>query len=202
MTIAQVAAVYGLEVDEIARLLHHLTAIGLSLISLVTDGMRGPPQSSQCRWDPTLVNLGHSGPPINQRPSSSARSRRLARSAEAERTKDPPEPRCRHGGARHEQSFDPLKPEAGVARPLVELDPRHAPVPKVYFHGALHSAHTRNPQPGDGALKYGVRARRPCEPVHTRQFFQPAAPNLAISPDGPSLRPDLARRLGPATDNS
>jgi hypothetical protein len=72
------------------------------------------------------VNLGHSGPPINQRPSSSARSRRLARSAEAERTKDPPEPRCRHGGARHEQSFDPLKPEAGVARPLVELDPRHA----------------------------------------------------------------------------
>src|SRR5215469_223992 len=59
-------------------------------------------------------------------------------------------------------------------------------------------AHPRDPQSGDGALKYGVRARRPCEPVHTRQFFQPAAPNLAINPDGPSPRPDLARRLGPA----
>jgi hypothetical protein len=31
-----------------------------------------------------------------------------------------------HGGARHEQSFDPLEPEASVARPLVDLDPRHA----------------------------------------------------------------------------
>jgi hypothetical protein len=35
-----------------------------------------------------------------------------------------------------------LEPEAGVARPLVDLDPRRASVAQDYFrHGALHTAH-------------------------------------------------------------
>ena len=33
------------------------------------------------------------------------------------------------GSARREQPFDPIEPEAGIARPLVEFDPRHALVP-------------------------------------------------------------------------
>jgi hypothetical protein len=67
----------------------------------------------------------------------------LARSGEAEKTKDPPEPRSGHGSARHEQSFNLLEPEAGVAHPLVDLDPRHALVASDYFQRALHSAHAR-----------------------------------------------------------
>jgi len=43
------------------------------------------------------VNLGHEGPPIIQRPSSSARSPPLARCGEAEKIEDPPEPRSGHG---------------------------------------------------------------------------------------------------------
>jgi hypothetical protein len=70
--------------------------------------------------------VGHPGPPISQRPSNSAGSRAVARFAEAEKTKNPPEPQSGHSAARHEQPFDPLELEAGVARPLVELDPRHA----------------------------------------------------------------------------
>jgi len=70
------------------------------------------------------VNLGHEGPPIIQRPSSSARSPPPARCGEAEMIEDPPEPRSGHGSARFEQPFNLLEPEAGVARPLVDLDPR------------------------------------------------------------------------------
>ena len=72
------------------------------------------------------MNLGHAGPPITQRPLGSARSPPLAGSGEAEKTKDPPEPRNGHRSARHEQPFNLLEPEAGVARPLVDLDLRHA----------------------------------------------------------------------------
>jgi hypothetical protein len=44
-----------------------------------------------------------------------------------------PEPRrfrsSRHhrSGTLHKQTFDPLEPEAGVARTLVDFDPRRAP---------------------------------------------------------------------------
>ena len=60
-------------------------------------------------------------------------------------------------GARHQQEFDLLEPEAGVARPLVDLDPRRAFVAQDCFqHGALHSVHAADPQPG------GVLLKRPC----------------------------------------
>jgi hypothetical protein len=87
------------------------------------------------------VNLGHAGPPIIQRPWGSARSPPLAGSGEAEKTKDPAERRSGDGSARHEQPFNLLKPEAGVARPLVDLDPRRAVAQDCFQHGALHSAH-------------------------------------------------------------
>jgi hypothetical protein len=61
--------------------------------------------------------------------------------AEAEKTKEPLEPGIRHRSTRYKQSFDPLKTEVGLARPLVELDPRHALVPSVCSqHDALQSA--------------------------------------------------------------
>jgi hypothetical protein len=72
--------------------------------------------------------LGHKGPAIIQRPSSSVRWRPLAGSADAENSKDQPEPGSARGRARDEQSFNLLKPEAVIARPLVDLDPRHAHV--------------------------------------------------------------------------
>jgi hypothetical protein len=72
------------------------------------------------------ANLAHVGPPIIQRPSGSDRSPALAGSGEAEKTKDPHKPRSDHGRARHEQWFDLLELKAGVAHPLVDLDPQHA----------------------------------------------------------------------------
>jgi hypothetical protein len=61
--------------------------------------------------------------------------------AEAKKTKGLPEPGIGHGRTRRKQSFDPLEPEAGVARPLIDLGPRHAVVPSNYFqHGTLHRA--------------------------------------------------------------
>src|SRR5262249_44445787 len=40
---------------------------------------------------------------------------------------------------RYDQPLYPLKPEARLARALVELDPRHVPAPPINFwHGALH----------------------------------------------------------------
>src|SRR5271166_2655573 len=94
-------------------------------------------------FEPVLLNFGYAGrPPITQRPSGSAALRGRAVSARAEKTKGPPDPGSSHGSTRHEQSFDPLEPEAGVAHPLVELDPRHALVPEDCFqHGALHGVH-------------------------------------------------------------
>jgi hypothetical protein len=60
---------------------------------------------------------------------------------EAKKTKDEPEPGISHSSTRRKQSFDPLKPEAGVARPLIDLGPRHAVVPSNCFqHGTLHRA--------------------------------------------------------------
>ena len=38
-------------------------------------------------------------------------------------------PRTPRGSARHQQSFNSLEPEAGVALSLVDLDPRYALVP-------------------------------------------------------------------------
>jgi hypothetical protein len=91
--------------------------------------------------EPALVNLGPRRPPIAQRPPDSATLRAFV-SAEAKKTTDPPEPRIGCGSARHQQSFELLEPEAGVTRPLVELDPTHAPDdPWVGFrHGPLQGA--------------------------------------------------------------
>ena len=76
--------------------------------------------------DPAPMNLErHPGPPITQRPLNWARSYLPAASAGTEKVEDPVEPR-RVSSARHEQPFNLLEPEAGVARPLVDLDPRHA----------------------------------------------------------------------------
>jgi len=92
------------------------------------------------------VNLGHAGWPIIQRPRGSARSPPLAGSGEAEKAKDPVERRSGEGSARHEQPFNLLEPEAGVARSLVDLNPRRASVAQDCFqHGALHSAHAPRP---------------------------------------------------------
>src|SRR5947208_15132803 len=97
-------------------------------------------------FEPALLNLGLRRPPIAQRPPGSATLRSFV-PAEAKKINDRPEPGSGHGSARHKQSFDLLEPEAGVARPLVELDPRHA-VPEISLqHSALRSAHSR-PQPG------------------------------------------------------
>ena len=74
--------------------------------------------------DPARVNLGHAGPLNIQRPWGSARSPPLAGSGEAEKIRDPPERRTGDGSAQHEQPFNLLETEAGVARPLVDLDPR------------------------------------------------------------------------------
>ena len=110
------------------------------------------------------MNLGHAGPPITQRPSGSARSPPLAGSGEAEKTKDPADG---DGSARHEQPFNLLEPEVGVARPLVDLDPRRASVAQDCFqHDALHSAHAPDPQPETELHKYAARAPRQCEQVH------------------------------------
>ena len=99
------------------------------------------------------MNLGHAVPPIIQRPWGSARSPPLAGSGEAEKTKDPAERQSGDGSARHQQPFNLLELEAGVARPLVDLDPRRGFVAQDCFqHGDLHSEHAADPQPG----------RRPC----------------------------------------
>jgi hypothetical protein len=64
------------------------------------------------------------------------------------------------GSARHEQPFNLLEPEAGVAHPLVDLDPRRAFVAQDCFqHGALHSAHAADPQPGGGAAQISAYGR-------------------------------------------
>ncbi len=89
--------------------------------------------------EPDIRNLGRAGrPPITQRPPGSVSSRAVG---EAKKTNDLPEPGTRSGSTRRQQSFELLEPEAGVARPLVELDPRYALIPQVGSqHGALHSA--------------------------------------------------------------
>jgi hypothetical protein len=74
-----------------------------------------------------LVNPGRAGrPPIARQPPGSAISRAIAECAEAEPKKHPPEPVSRHGVTRRKEALDVLEPETSVARPLVELDPRHA----------------------------------------------------------------------------
>ncbi|MFL5269497.1 MAG: hypothetical protein ACJ8AH_23400 [Stellaceae bacterium] len=78
------------------------------------------------------------GSPITQRLSDLAGSRTIGWVAKAKKVENPFEPRSGHGTVRLEQLFHPLELEAGVARTLVELDPRHALVPNLYFqHGAL-----------------------------------------------------------------
>ena len=107
------------------------------------------------------MNFGHERPPNIQRPSRSARSRPLAKCGEAEKIEDPPGPRSGHGSARCEQPFNLLEPEAGVARPLVDLDPRRALAVQDYFqHGALHSARTSLTRGREAEfLKYAVLLR-------------------------------------------
>ena len=106
------------------------------------------------------MNFVHAGPPNIQRPAGSVRSPPLAGSGEAEKTNDPSEARSGHGRARHEQSFDLLEPKAGVAHPLVDLDPRHALVAWDYFrHGALHTAHAPDRPPETALHKYATMLR-------------------------------------------
>jgi hypothetical protein len=79
-------------------------------------------------------------PPITKRPPNSTPSSPPAVFADAEERKEPPEPGLSHYRERYEQPLYPLKPEARLARALVELDPRQAPAPKLDArHGALHS---------------------------------------------------------------
>jgi hypothetical protein len=60
------------------------------------------------------------------------------------------EPGLRHRGTRYKQPFDPLNPEARLARPLVDLDPRDALGQWVGRHlGALHSADAASESQGD-----------------------------------------------------
>jgi hypothetical protein len=57
-----------------------------------------------------------------------------------------------HCEKRHEQPFYLLKPDARLARALVELDPRHAPAPPINFwHGALHCTDAPELEAGNGA---------------------------------------------------
>ena len=57
-------------------------------------------------------------------------------------TKDSAKRPSSDDSARHEQPFNLLEPEAGVARPLVDLDLRRASVAQDCFqHDDLHSAH-------------------------------------------------------------
>jgi hypothetical protein len=107
------------------------------------------------------MNFGHEKPPNIQRPSSSARSPPLAKCGETEKIEDPPGARSGHDSARCEQPFNLLEPEAGVARPLVDLDPRRALVVQDCFqHGAPRNACTP-PTRGREAelLKYAVLLR-------------------------------------------
>ena len=48
--------------------------------------------------------------------------------SDTNKTKDGPQPRTGRGCSRH-QTFELLEPEASLSRALIELDPRHAPVP-------------------------------------------------------------------------
>ena len=121
------------------------------------------------------MNLGHAGPLIIQRPCGSARSPPLAGPGEAEKIKDPPERRTGDGSAQHEQPFNLLEAEAGVARALVDLDPRHAFVAQDCFqHGALHSAHAADPQSETELHKYATHAPRECELVTLLNFLASA----------------------------
>jgi hypothetical protein len=125
---------------------------------------------------PTEPSPGGAGrPPISQRPSGSVASDAFAVPAKAEETKGALEPRRCDCSTRYEQSLDPVKPEAGVARPLVDLDLRQAFVAEHCFqHGALHSAHAADPQPADGGVQMGDPAPRSCERGHTPLTFSVA----------------------------
>jgi hypothetical protein len=91
-------------------------------------------------------------------------------------TEHPPEPWNDHSNARHEQLFGPLKPEAGVACPLIKLDPRHAFVPNLYFqHGALLARTRPIAVEGASCFIYPARAVVTCDRVHTLSFFWRAA---------------------------
>jgi hypothetical protein len=115
------------------------------LPATVLDSTRGRARAPDARsgrtarLKPHIRNCGRAGrPPIAQRPLSSVSSRAVG---ETKKTNDPPEPGTRSGSTRRQQPFELLEPEAGVARPLVELDPRYALIPQVGSqHGALHSA--------------------------------------------------------------
>jgi hypothetical protein len=100
-----------------------------------------------------LENCRHAGrPPIAQRPPNSALLWPSAVFADAAKRKEPPEPGLSLCSIRYEQPFYPLKPEARLARALVELDPRQAPAPKVDArHGALHRHIRSPPRGGSGA---------------------------------------------------
>ena len=85
---------------------------------------------------------------------SAALLRRAAVYADPDKIKDSPEPGLPHWSTQYEQPFDPLKPEARLARALVELEPRHASAPQIGSqHGVLplQDAPERSRAAGSGA---------------------------------------------------
>ena len=87
--------------------------------------------------------------------------------------------RARHFARRGQrQSFDQIEPKAGIACPLIELDPRHASVPKIFAeHYNLDSAdvflvHLNMPR----------RVPNKCELLHTwRNFFRGPGSQVAAA---------------------
>jgi hypothetical protein len=78
--------------------------------------------------------------------------------------------RARHFARRGQrQSFDQIEPKAGIACPLIELDPRHASGPKIFAeHYTLDSADAFVMR-----LNMPRGASNKCELLHTeRNFFR------------------------------
>src|SRR5438270_7498673 len=85
---------------------------------------------------PCRVNIRHGArtPGTHRRPGS----------CESWRAAEPPceaadEPEALAPGAGRQHLLDPDEPEAGIARPIIELRPRRAAAAQVFRHGTLHS---------------------------------------------------------------
>jgi hypothetical protein len=116
---------------------------------------------------PHLENCRHAGgPPIAQRSPNSTLLWPPVEFPDAKRKEAPALelPQC---STRYEQPFYLLKPEARLARALVDLDPRQAPTPKLISrHGALHR--TDAPEPQSGTVpRIACPFPKMCEPFHT-----------------------------------
>ena len=100
-----------------------------------------------------------------------ASSRHGVACAEAEDINEPQELGMPHPHGWFKQSLDLLKPEARLARALVELGSRHAMAPQICSrHGTLWrnapSRSGREPPRGIGCQSLGV-----CELLHTAAIF-------------------------------